>query len=118
MLFSGSSSVELDKRPFVCKNVLINFEFELKQVDEFNELLLRELDLYFCNSPLASDNQPQDFALVKLPSYFSSLKEKYSTAAWTGGCIYSTICFSDAKTFISLEEYRSIGLYLKKKCFL
>lgn len=125
------TKIELEKRQLVCENIIITGLTKIQMEDEpesqplssvqsieLREFLLRELDLYFCNSPLAADNQPQDFALAKLPDYFSSLKDKHELVGWIGGCIYSKVVFTDSKFFLSLEEYRSEGIKLHKKYFL
>ena len=127
-LFNSSFGIEIEKRQLVCQNVIVNGLTHLDTLPastgkgsnvnasgEFRSLLVRELDLYFCNSPLAAENQPQDFSLGRLPDYFSGIKNKFEMIAWIGGCIYSRFCFSDSKTFLSMEEYRSGCNKISKK---
>ncbi|KAG0792472.1 hypothetical protein G6F57_011048 [Rhizopus arrhizus] len=70
-----------------------------------------EFSLFLPQSNNAGDTQPRTIHLLRIPEYFTVLKEKkyhlYST--WLGAEIVAKLVFIDAKNYISKVDYNEFG---------
>ncbi|KAG1047274.1 hypothetical protein G6F43_010269 [Rhizopus delemar] len=70
-----------------------------------------EFSLFLPQSNNAGDTQPRTIHLLRIPDYFTVLKEKkyhlYST--WLGAEIVAKLVFIDAKNYISKVDYNEFG---------
>ncbi|KAK4510576.1 uncharacterized protein ATC70_005007 [Mucor velutinosus] len=70
-----------------------------------------EVQLFLPHSENAGDTQPRQLSFLRIPDYFTVLKDKqyqqYST--WLGAEIVAKLVFIDAKNYISKVDYNESG---------
>ncbi|KAG1070002.1 hypothetical protein G6F42_026188 [Rhizopus arrhizus] len=70
-----------------------------------------EVQLFLPHSENAGDTQPRQLNFLRIPDYFTVLKDKqyqqYST--WLGAEIVAKLVFIDAKNYISKVDYNESG---------
>lgn len=94
-------ALDIEKRALVCEKVI----FCTQGLIDRQQSLLKELEEYFCRSPLAASTQPQDFTLCPIPEYLTAFREQPSLSAWLGACILlRTTLLPDPKGCCLLAE--------------
>ncbi|CAG8584429.1 3108_t:CDS:2, partial [Dentiscutata erythropus] len=106
-IYQAISHCEPDKRNILWENIAFTGGSSL--LKGFKDRLEKELNVYLYSSNNAGEYQIKEAKFLKLPEYFSTLKEKPELAGYLGAAITAKFSFPDPKGFINKVDYNEHG---------
>ncbi|RIB07479.1 actin family [Gigaspora rosea] len=106
-IYQAISHCEPDKRNILWENIAFTGGSSLFK--GFRERLEKELNVYLYSSDNSGEYQIKEAKFLKLPEYFSTLKERPELAGYIGAAITAKFSFPDPKGFINKVDYNEHG---------
>ncbi|CAG8724396.1 8895_t:CDS:2, partial [Racocetra fulgida] len=103
-IYQAISYCEPDKRNTLWENIAFTGGSSL-----LKERLEKELTVYLYASDNAGEYQIKEARFLKLPEYFSTLKDRPELAGYLGAVITAKLSFPDPKGFINKVDYNEHG---------
>ncbi|KAI7872758.1 actin family [Spinellus fusiger] len=96
-------------RPKLWENIVLTGGCSL--IHQLQNRVKKEVQLSLPFSDNAGDSQPRLVSFLRIPEYFTVLKEKQYQcyATWLGGSIVAKLVFIDAKNYVSKVDYNESG---------
>ncbi|CAG8676333.1 6071_t:CDS:2, partial [Cetraspora pellucida] len=101
------SYCEPDKRTTLWENIAFTGGSSL--LKGFKERLEKELNVFLYTSDNAGEYQIKEARFLKLPEYFSTLKDRPELVGYLGAVITAKLSFPDPKGFINKVDYNEHG---------
>jgi actin-related protein len=106
-IYLAISSCEPDKRSVLWENILVTGGSSLMK--GLKERIKVELSTYLTYSDNTGEYQVKEAKFLKIPEYFTNLKDRQDLAGFLGASITAKLSFPDPKGFINKVDYNDHG---------